>query len=112
MAMQDAVAHVKVDSKPARLPLLEIVNRTRQERTAQSWRQSARHTHAPARRARPRHSWMARDYCTPRRFQAASRFQSFLTASFASSPPRLAAEKSETTDSVLRDIVESVPVPL
>ncbi len=93
LSMQNAVAHIKVDSSLHDYAL-EIVNRTRKSEQLQA-----------------RAFLDGRDYCLPDDFKhlAVSVFSHRVVAS---SRHASLQKKSETTDSVLRDIVESVPVPL
>jgi len=64
LAMQEAVAHVKVDSSLHDYAL-EIVNRTRKSEQLALGVSPRGTTHAPARRASPRLPRAAADYCLP-----------------------------------------------
>jgi len=109
IAMQDAVARIKVDSSLQDY-VLEIVNRTR--KTDQlTLGVSPRGTLMLQRAAQARAFLDGRDYCLPDDFKqlAVSVFSHRVVASLRHASLQ---KKSETTESVLRDIVESVPVPL
>jgi MoxR-like ATPase len=109
MAMQDAVAHIKVDSSLHDYAL-EIVNRTRtSEQLALGV--SPRGTLMLQRAAQARAFLDGRDYCLPDDFKQLA-VPVFSHRVVASSRHASLQKKSETTESVLRDIVESVPVPL
>jgi len=109
MAMQDAVAHVKVDSSLHDYAL-EIVNRTRKSEQL-NLGVSPRGTLMLQRAAQARAFLDGRDYCLPDDFKQLA-VSVFSHRVVASSRHASLQKKSETTDSVLRDIVESVPVPL
>jgi len=109
MAMQDAVAHVKVDSSLHDYAL-EIVNRTRKSEQL-ALGVSPRGTLMLQRAAQARAFLDGRDYCLPDDFKQLA-VSVFSHRVVASSRHASLQKKSETTDSVLRDIVESVPVPL
>jgi len=104
--MQDAVAHVKVDSSLHDYAL-EIVNRTRKsEQLASASAPAARSCSSAPRKPVP--TSLAAIIASP----TTSNSSPFPFSHTALSPVRATAslqKKSETTDSVLRDIVESVP---
>jgi MoxR-like ATPase len=109
LAMQDAVAQVKVDSSLHDYTL-DIVNRTRtSEQLALGV--SPRGTLMLQRAAQARAFLDGRDYCLPDDFKKLA-VAVFSHRVVASSRHASLQKKSETTESVLRDIVESVPVPL
>ncbi len=109
LAMQDAVAEIKVDSSLHDYTL-EIVNRTRtSEHLALGV--SPRGTLMLQRAAQARAFLDGRDYCLPDDFKKLA-VPVFSHRVVASSRHASLQKKSETTESVLRDIVESVPVPL
>ncbi len=109
MAMQDAVAHIKVDSSLHDYAL-EIVNRTRtSEQLALGV--SPRGTLMLQRAAQARAFLDGRDYCLPDDFKQLA-VPVFSHRVVASSRHASLQKKSETTESVLREIVESVRVPL
>jgi MoxR-like ATPase len=109
LAMQDAVSHVKVDASLHDYAL-EIVNRTRKTDLL-TLGVSPRGTLMLQRAAQARAFLDARDYCLPDDFKqlAVPVFSHRVVASLRHASLQ---KKSETTESVLRDIVESVPVPL
>src|SRR5438105_12346276 len=107
--MQDAVAHVKVDASLHDYAL-EIVNRTRKSEQL-ALGVSPRGTLMLQRAAQARAFLDGRDYCLPDDFKQLA-VSIFSHRVVASSRHASLQKKSETTDSVLRDIVESVPVPL
>lgn len=109
IAMQDAVSHVKVDGSLHDYAL-EIVNRTRKTELL-TLGVSPRGTLMLQRAAQARAFLDARDYCLPDDFKqlAVPVFSHRVVASLRHASLQ---KKSETTESVLRDIVESVPVPL
>jgi MoxR-like ATPase len=109
MGMQEAVAHVKVDSSLHDYAL-EIVNRTRKSEQL-ALGVSPRGTLMLQRAAQARAFLDGRDYCLPDDFKQLA-VSVFSHRVVASSRHASLQKKSETTDSVLRDIVESVPVPL
>jgi len=109
LAMQDAVAHVKVDSSLHDYAL-EIVNRTRKSEQL-ALGVSPRGTLMLQRAAQARAFLDGRDYCLPDDFKKLA-VSVFSHRVVASSRHASLQKKSETTDSVLRDIVESVPIPL
>jgi MoxR-like ATPase len=109
LAMQDAVMQVKVDTSLHDYAL-EIVNRTR--RTDQlALGVSPRGTLMLQRAAQARAFLDGRDYCLPDDFKKLA-FAVFSHRVVASSRHASLQKKSETTESVLREIVDSVPVPL
>ena len=109
LAMQDAVQHVKVDSSLHDYAL-EIVNRTR--KTDQlALGVSPRGTLMLQRAAQARAFLEGRDFCLPDDFKQLA-VAVFSHRVVASSRHASLQKKSETTESVLRDIVESVAVPL
>src|SRR5260370_136955 len=107
MGMQDAVAHVKVDYSVPDYAL-EIVNRTRKSEQL-ALGVSPRGTLMLQRAAQARAFLDGRDYCLPDDFKQLA-VSVFSHRVVASSRHASLQKKSETTDSVLRDIVESVPV--
>jgi MoxR-like ATPase len=109
LAMQDAVSHVKVDASLHDYAL-EIVNRTRKTELL-TLGVSPRGTLMLQRGAQARAFLDGRDYCLPDDFKqlAVPVFSHRVVASLRHASLQ---KKSETTESVLRDIVESVPVPL
>jgi MoxR-like ATPase len=109
LAMQDAVTHVKVDASLHDYAL-EIVSRTRKTELL-TLGVSPRGTLMLQRAAQARAFLDGRDYCLPDDFKqlAVPVFAHRVVASLRHASLQ---KKSETTDSVLRDIVESVPVPL
>src|SRR6266480_2300832 len=109
LAMQNAVAHIKVDSSLHDYAL-EIVNRTRKSEQL-ALGVSPRGTLMLQRAAQARAYLDGRDYCLPDDFKQLA-VSVFSHRVVASSRHASLQKKSETTDSVLRDIVESVPVPL
>ncbi len=109
LAMQDAVAHVKVDSSLHDYAL-EIVNRTRKSEQL-ALGVSPRGTLMLQRAAQARAYLDGRDYCLPDDFKQLA-VSVFSHRVVTSSRHASLQKKSETTDSVLREIVESVPVPL
>ena len=109
MAMQDAVSHVKVDNSLLDYAL-DIVNRTRSTDLL-ALGVSPRGTLMLQRAAQARAYLDGRDYCLPDDFKKLA-VAVFAHRVVASSRHASAQKKSESTESVLRDIVESVPVPL
>ncbi|HEX3544179.1 MAG TPA: MoxR family ATPase [Candidatus Acidoferrum sp.] len=109
LAMQDEVAHIKVDSSLHDYAL-EIVNRTRNSDLL-ALGVSPRGTLMLQRAAQARAFLDGRDYCLPDDFKKLA-VPVFSHRVVASSRHASLQKKSETTESVLRDIVESVPVPL
>src|SRR6202162_1404219 len=108
-AMQDSVAHVKVDSSLHDYAL-EIVNRTRKTEQL-TLGVSPRGTLMLQRAAQARAFLDGRDFCLPDDFKQLA-VSVFSHRVVASSRHASLQKKSEATESVLRDIVESVPVPL
>jgi MoxR-like ATPase len=109
LAMQDAVSHIKVDSSLHDYAL-EIVSRTRKtEQLALGV--SPRGTLMLQRAAQARAFLDGRDYCLPDDFKQLA-VPVFAHRVVASSRHASLQKKSETTESVLREIVESVSVPL
>jgi MoxR-like ATPase len=109
LAMQDAVMQVKVDSSLHDYAL-EIVARTR--RTDQlALGVSPRGTLMLQRAAQARAFLDGREYCLPDDFKKLA-VAVFSHRVVASSRHASLQKKSETTESVLREIVDSVPVPL
>jgi MoxR-like ATPase len=109
LTMQDEVAHIKVDSSLHDYAL-EIVNRTRSSDLL-ALGVSPRGTLMLQRAAQARAFLDGRDYCLPDDFKKLA-VPVFSHRVVASSRHASLQKKSETTESVLRDIVESVPVPL
>lgn len=109
LEMQEAVARVKVDSSLHDYAL-EIVNRTRKtEQLALGV--SPRGTLMLQRAAQARAFLDGRDYCLPDDFKQLA-VAVFSHRVVASSRHASLQKKSETTESVLREIVDSVRVPL
>jgi MoxR-like ATPase len=109
LEMQEAVARVKVDAS-LRDYALEIVNRTRKtEQLALGV--SPRGTLMLQRAAQARAFLDGRDYCLPDDFKQLA-VAVFSHRVVASSRHASLQKKSETTESVLREIVDSVRVPL
>jgi MoxR-like ATPase len=109
LTMQDEVAHIKVDSSLHDYAL-EIVNRTRNSDLL-ALGVSPRGTLMLQRAAQARAFLDGRDYCLPDDFKKLA-VPVFSHRVVASSRHASLQKKSETTESVLRDIVESVPVRL
>jgi MoxR-like ATPase len=109
LAMQEAVAHVKVDSSLHDYAL-DIVNRTRKSEQL-ALGVSPRGTLMLQRAAQARAFLDGRDYCLPDDFKHLA-VSVFAHRVVASSRHASLQRKTETTESVLREIVESVPVPL
>ncbi|MFI5059463.1 MAG: AAA family ATPase [Candidatus Acidiferrales bacterium] len=109
LAMQDAVMQVKVDSSLHDYAL-EIVTRTRQTDQL-ALGVSPRGTLMLQRAAQARAFLDGRDYCLPDDFKRLA-VAVFSHRVVASSRHASLQKKSETTESVLREIVDSVPVPL
>jgi MoxR-like ATPase len=109
IGMQEAVSHVKVDASLHDYAL-EIVSRTRKTELL-TLGVSPRGTLMLQRAAQARAFLDGRDYCLPDDFKqlAVPVFAHRVVASLRHASLQ---KKSETTESVLRDIVESVPVPL
>jgi MoxR-like ATPase len=109
LAMQEEVGHIKVDESLQDYAL-EIVNRTRtSEQLALGV--SPRGTLMLQRAAQARAFLDGRDYCLPDDFKQLA-VPVFSHRVVASSRHASLQKKSETTESVLREIVESVHVPL
>ena len=109
LAMQEAVAHIKVDTSLLDYAL-NIVNRTRTTDQL-ALGVSPRGTLMLQRAAQARAFLEGRDYCLPDDFKQLA-VAVFSHRVVASSRHASAQKKSETTESVLREIVDSVPVPL
>lgn len=109
LAMQDAVQHVKVDTSLHDYAL-EIVNRTRKTDLL-ALGVSPRGTLMLQRAAQARAFLDGRDFCLPDDFKQLA-VAVFSHRVVASSRHASLQKKSETTESVLREIVESVRVPL
>jgi len=109
LSMQEAVARVKVDSSLHDYAL-EIVNRTRKSDQL-ALGVSPRGTLMLQRAAQARAFLEGRDFCLPDDFKqlAVSVFSHRVVASARHSSLQ---KKSETTENVLREIVDSVRVPL
>jgi len=109
LSMQEAVARVKVDSSLHDYAL-EIVNRTRKSDQL-ALGVSPRGTLMLQRAAQARAFLEGRDYCLPDDFKqlAIAVFSHRVVASARHASPQ---KKSESTEHVLREIVESVRVPL
>jgi MoxR-like ATPase len=109
LSMQERVTHIKVDSSLHDYAL-EIVNRTRNSDQL-ALGVSPRGTLMLQRAAQARAFLEGRDYCLPDDFKqlAVSVFSHRVVASARHASLQ---KKSETTESVLREIVESVRVPL
>jgi MoxR-like ATPase len=109
LAMQESVARVKVDSSLHDYAL-DIVNRTRKTDLL-TLGVSPRGTLMLQRAAQARAFLDGRDYCLPDDFKQLA-VSVFSHRVVASSRHASLQKKSEATESVLRDIVDSVPVPL
>jgi MoxR-like ATPase len=109
LSMQQAVAQVKVDSSLHDYAL-EIVARTRKTEQL-SLGVSPRGTLMLQRAAQARAFLDGRDFCLPDDFQQLA-VSVFSHRVVASSRHASLQKKSETTEAVLREIVESVAVPL
>jgi MoxR-like ATPase len=109
LAMQESVTHVKVDSSLHDYAL-EIVNRTRKSDHL-ALGVSPRGTLMLQRAAQARAFLDGRDFCLPDDFKhlAVAVFSHRVVASARHASLQ---KKSETTENVLREIVDSVPVPL
>jgi MoxR-like ATPase len=107
--MQESVTRVKVDSSLHDYAL-EIVNRTRKSDHL-ALGVSPRGTLMLQRAAQARAFLDGRDFCLPDDFKhlAVAVFSHRVVASARHASLQ---KKSETTESVLREIVDSVPVPL
>jgi MoxR-like ATPase len=109
MAMQENVAHVKVDSSLHDYAL-EIVNRTRKSDQL-ALGVSPRGTLMLQRAAQARAFLEGREYCLPDDFKQLA-VAVFSHRVVASARHASLQKKSETTETVLREIVDSVRVPL
>jgi MoxR-like ATPase len=109
LAMQEAVAQIKVDGSLHDYAL-DIVNRTRTTDQL-ALGVSPRGTLMLQRAAQARAYLDGRDYCLPDDFKALA-VSVFAHRVVASSRHASAQKKSENTESVLREIVDAVPVPL
>lgn len=109
LAMQEAVTRVKVDASLHDYAL-DIVNRTRQTDLL-ALGVSPRGTLMLQRAAQARAYLDGRDFCMPDDFKQLA-VAVFAHRVVASSRHASLQKKSETTESVLREIVESVRVPL
>jgi MoxR-like ATPase len=109
LSMQHAVAQVKVDSSLHDYAL-EIVARTRKSEQL-SLGVSPRGTLMLQRAAQARAFLDGRDFCLPDDFKQLA-VSVFSHRVVASSRHASLQKKSETTEAVLREIVESVAVPL
>jgi MoxR-like ATPase len=109
LAMQETVAQVKLDSSLHDYAL-DIVERTRKSDQL-SLGVSPRGTLMLQRAAQARAFLDGRDYCLPDDFKQLA-VSVFSHRVVASSRHASMQKKSETTEAVLRDIVNSVPVPL
>jgi MoxR-like ATPase len=109
LAMQEAVAHIKVDSTLQDYAL-EIVNRTRKSDQL-ALGVSPRGTLMLQRAAQARAFLDGRDYCLPDDFKQLA-VSVFAHRVVASARHASLQRKSETTETALREIVESVRVPL
>jgi MoxR-like ATPase len=109
LAMQEAVAQIKVDISLIDYAL-EIVNRTRATDQL-ALGVSPRGTLMLQRAAQARAYLDGRNYCLPDDFKLLA-VAVFAHRVVASSRHASAQKKSESTESVLREIVDSVPVPL
>jgi len=109
LAMQESVAQVKVDSSLHDYAL-EIVNRTRNTDQL-ALGVSPRGVLMLQRAAQARAFLEGRDYCLPDDFKQLA-VAVFSHRVVASARHASLQKKSETTDSVLREIVESVRVPV
>lgn len=109
MAMQETVAHVKVDTSLHDYAL-EIVNRTRKSDQL-ALGVSPRGTLMLQRAAQARAFLEGRDYCLPDDFKTLA--VSVLSHRVVGSARHASLQKkSETTENIIREIVESVRVPL
>jgi len=109
LSMQEAVAHVKVDTSLHDYAL-EIVNRTRKSDQL-ALGVSPRGTLMLQRAAQARAFLEGRDYCIPDDFKLLA--VSVLSHRVVGSARHASLQKkSETTENIVREIVESVRVPL
>ncbi len=109
LAMQEAVTHIKVDSSLQDYAL-DIVNRTRRSDQL-ALGVSPRGTLMLQRAAQARAFLDGRDYCIPDDFKQLA-VAVFAHRVVASARHASLQRKSETTENALREIVESVRVPL
>lgn len=109
LAMQEAVTHVKVDASLHDYAL-EIVNRTRTSDQL-ALGVSPRGTLMLQRAAQARAFLEGRDYCVPDDFKVLA-VSVFAHRVVASARHASLQRKSETTEAALREIVESVRVPV
>jgi MoxR-like ATPase len=109
LAMQDSVTHVRVDASLQDYAL-EIVNRTRNSDQL-ALGVSPRGTLMLQRAAQARAFLEGRDYCVPDDFKQLA-VSVFAHRVVASSRHASLQKKSETTEAALREIVDSVRVPL
>jgi len=109
LAMQEAVTHIKVDSSLQDYAL-DIVNRTRKSDQL-ALGVSPRGTLMLQRAAQARAFLDGRDYCIPDDFKHLA-VAVFAHRVVASARHASLQRKSETTETALREIVESVRVPL
>jgi len=109
LAMQDSVTHVKVDASLQDYAL-EIVNRTRNSDQL-ALGVSPRGTLMLQRAAQARAFLEGRDYCVPDDFKQLA-VSVFAHRVVASSRHASLQKKSETTEAALREILDSVRVPL
>ena len=109
LAMQESVTHVKVDASLQDYAL-EIVNRTRNSDQL-ALGVSPRGTLMLQRAAQARAFLEGRDYCVPDDFKQLA-VSVFAHRVVASSRHASLQKKSETTEAALREIVDSVRVPL
>ena len=109
LAMQEAVTHVKVDASLHDYAL-EIVNRTRNSDQL-ALGVSPRGTLMLQRAAQARAFLEGRDYCVPDDFKQLA-VSVFAHRVVASARHASLQKKSETTEAALREIVDSVRVPL
>jgi MoxR-like ATPase len=109
LAMQEAVTHIKVDSSLQDYAL-DIVNRTRKSDQL-ALGVSPRGTLMLQRAAQARAFLDGRDFCLPDDFKQLA-VSVFAHRVVASSRHASLQRKSETTETALREIVDSVPIPL
>jgi len=109
LAMQEAVTRVKVDSSLHDYAL-EIVNRTRTSNQL-ALGVSPRGTLMLQRAAQARAFLEGRDYCVPDDFKQLA-VSVFAHRVVASARHASLQKKSETTEAALREIIESVRVPV
>jgi len=109
LAMQEAVTHVKVDASLHDYAL-EIVNRTRNSDQL-ALGVSPRGTLMLQRAAQARAFLEGRDYCVPDDFKQLA-VAVFAHRVVASSRHASLQKKSETTEAALREIIDSVRVPV